>query len=99
MLFRSDLLLIVASYNCGVGNVWDAMKKTGKPDPDFWDIKDYLPAETRAYVMNFITLNVIFHNYDKFENNTLLFTPTKFKADDTKRNKSDGQALSASMNN
>jgi membrane-bound lytic murein transglycosylase D len=78
---NNDLLLMVASYNCGVGNVWEAMKKTGKTDPDFWDIKDYLPAETRAYVMNFITLNVIFHNYEKFENNTLLFTPAKIKVD------------------
>jgi soluble lytic murein transglycosylase-like protein len=75
----NNLLLMVASYNCGVGNVWEAMKKTGKPDPDFWDIKAYLPAETQAYVMNFITLNVVFHNYDKFTNNTLLFTPTKVK--------------------
>ncbi len=77
----NDLLLMVASYNCGVGNVWEAMKKTGKTDPDFWDIKSYLPAETQAYVMNFITLNVIFHNYDKFENNTLLFSQTQFKID------------------
>ena len=82
----NDLLLMVASYNCGVGNVWDAMKKTGKTDPDFWDIKDYLPAETRAYVMNFITLNVIFHNYQKFANNTLLFTPTKIKVDHVEGN-------------
>lgn len=79
----NDLLLMVASYNCGVGNVWEAMKKTGKDDPDFWDVKDYLPAETQAYVMNFITLNVIFNNYEKFENNTLLFTPVKFKPDNT----------------
>ncbi|MEO7307674.1 MAG: lytic transglycosylase domain-containing protein [Ferruginibacter sp.] len=76
---NNDLLLMVASYNCGVGNVWEAMKKTGKDEPDFWDIKDYLPGETQAYVMNFITLNVIFHNYEKFANNTLLFTPTKVK--------------------
>jgi soluble lytic murein transglycosylase-like protein len=75
----NDLLLMVASYNCGVGNVWEAMKRTGKSDADFWDIKDYLPAETRAYVMNFIALNVVFHNYDKFTKNTLLFTPTKVK--------------------
>ena len=75
----NNLLLMVASYNCGVGNVWDAMKKTGKPDPDFWDIKAYLPAETQAYVMNFITLNVVFNNYEKFTNNTLLFAPTKVK--------------------
>jgi len=75
----NNLLLMVASYNCGVGNVWEAMKKTGKADPDFWDVKAYLPAETQAYVMNFITLNVIFHNYEKFTDNTLLFTPTKVK--------------------
>lgn len=75
----NDILLMVASYNCGIGNVWEAMKKTGKEEPTFWDIKDYLPAETQAYVLNFITLNVIFHNYDKFTNNTLLFTPTKVK--------------------
>jgi hypothetical protein len=83
---NNDILLMVASYNCGVGNVWDAMKKSGKDEPNFWDIKDYLPAETRAYVMNFITLNVIFHNYEKFENNTLLFTPTKIKIDNTEGN-------------
>jgi hypothetical protein len=70
---------MVASYNCGVGNVWEAMKKTGKADPDFWDIKAYLPAETQAYVMNFITLNVVFNNYEKFANNSLLFTPTEVK--------------------
>ena len=77
----NDLLLMVASYNCGIGNVWEAMKKTGKADAGFWDVKDYLPSETQAYVMNFIALNVIFHNYDKFTNNTLLFQPTKVKAD------------------
>ena len=79
----NNLLLMVASYNCGIGNVWDAMKKTGKTDPDFWDIKAYLPAETQAYVMNFITLNVVFHNYEKFTGNTLLFTPTKVKIENT----------------
>ena len=94
----NDLLLMVASYNCGVGNVWDAMKKTGKTDPDFWDIKDYLPAETRAYVMNFITLNVIFHNYQKFANNTLLFTPTKIKVDHVEGNMTEELVTQPLMN-
>lgn len=70
---NGDWLLIVASYNCGVGNVWNAMEKTGKKDPGFWDIRNYLPAETRAYVMNFIALSVIFNNYDKFISNELCF--------------------------
>lgn len=94
----SNLLLMVASYNCGVGNVWEAMKKSGKADPDFWDIKDYLPAETRAYVMNFITLNVIFHNYEKFSNNTLLFTPVKIKVDNADGNMTEDISSSGIQN-
>ncbi|MEO7444057.1 MAG: lytic transglycosylase domain-containing protein [Ferruginibacter sp.] len=70
---NNDWLLVAASYNWGIGNVWDAMKRCGKENPGFWDIKAYLPAETRAYVMNFITLNVIAHNYQKFLVGTLTF--------------------------
>lgn len=71
---NNNLLLMVASYNWGIGNVWQAMKKTGKSAPDFWDIKKYLPSETKAYVMNFIALNVVFENYDKFLKNQLVFS-------------------------
>jgi hypothetical protein len=73
--FNNNLLLMVASYNCGAGNVRKAIRKSGKDDADFWDIKKYLPSETRAYVMNFIAMNVVFTNYDKFINNKLVFTP------------------------
>lgn len=82
----NDYLLVVASYNCGVGNVWKAMEKTGKDNPDFWDVKSYLPAETRSYVMNFIALNVIFNNYDKFASNTLCFKPIVAKTDKPEEN-------------
>ena len=75
--FNNDCLLMVASYNCGTGNVKDAMSYCGKKNPTFWDIKRHLPAETRSYVMNFIALNVIFHNYDKFISNKLCFKPDK----------------------
>ncbi len=78
---NNDLLLIVASYNWGVGNVWNAMKKTGLANPSFWDIKKYLPAETKSYVMNFITLNVIFNNYEKFSTNSLNFAETSTKTE------------------
>jgi len=88
----NDLLLMVASYNCGVGNVWDAMARTGKPNPDFWDVKPYLPAETRAYVMNFITLNVIFHNYEKFINNSLNFLPVKVKLEEASQSLAEAEA-------
>ena len=69
----NDWLLIAASYNWGVGNIWNAMERTGKKHPTFWDIKNYVPAETKAYVMNFIALNVIFKNYEKFRTNSLCF--------------------------
>ena len=73
--FDNDILLAVAAYNCGGGNVRKAMRKSGVENASFWDIKKYLPKETRLYVMNFITLNVIFDNYDKFTNNQLVFKP------------------------
>ena len=67
----NNWLLIAASYNWGVGNVWNAIERSGKQHPTFWDIKDQLPSETKAYVMNFIALNVIFKNYEKFLDNSL----------------------------
>jgi hypothetical protein len=70
---NNNWLLIVASYNCGVGNVWEAMKKCGKTNPTFWDIKHLLPAETRNYVTNFINLSVILHNYKAFADGNLVF--------------------------
>jgi Soluble lytic murein transglycosylase and related regulatory proteins (some contain LysM/invasin domains) len=70
---NNNLLLMVASYNWGIGNVLKAIKKTGKSNPDFWDIKKYMPSETISYVMNFIALNVVFENFDKFVSHNLVF--------------------------
>ena len=71
--YNGDLLLSVASYNCGPGRVQSGIKKSGKKDATFWDIKKYLPYETRKFVMDFITFNVIAANYDKFLNEKLDF--------------------------
>jgi membrane-bound lytic murein transglycosylase D len=71
--YDGDLLLSVASYNCGIGRVQVGIKKSGKKDATFWDIKKYLPYETRRFVMDFITFNVIAANYDKFLNKKLDF--------------------------
>ncbi|MCB0508894.1 MAG: LysM peptidoglycan-binding domain-containing protein [Bacteroidetes bacterium] len=49
----NDWQLAIASYNCGAGNVNRAIKKAGG-SMNFWDIRPYLPAETRAYVPLFI---------------------------------------------
>ncbi len=74
---NDNWLLVVASYNCGIGNVWNAMEKSGKTGPTFWDVKEYLPEETQNYVMNFIALNVIFNNYDNFLKTQLVFNAEK----------------------
>ena len=72
-IYDGDLLLAVAAYNCGTGGVSVAMKKSHVSNPDFWDIKKYLPQETRVFVMKFIALNVISANYHKFLHNKLNF--------------------------
>lgn len=47
-----DWLLAIAAYNCGKGNVTRAIAKAGSRD--FWEIRRYLPKETRDYVPAFI---------------------------------------------
>ena len=73
--FGNNILLTVASYNCGAGNVRKAIRRSGVDQAGFWDIKKYLPKETGKYVMDFIALNVIFENYEKFTNKEMIFKP------------------------
>ncbi len=47
-----DWLLAIAAYNCGRGNVDRAIKRAGSRD--FWEIRSFLPLETRNYVPAFI---------------------------------------------
>lgn len=47
-----DWLLAIAAYNCGTGNVNRAIIKANSRD--FWEIRPFLPLETRNYVPAFI---------------------------------------------
>lgn len=60
-----DWLLAIAAYNCGMGNVNRAIAKAGSHD--FWEIRNYLPQETRNYVPAFIAA-VYTMNYAKCHN-------------------------------
>lgn len=71
--FDNDILLTVAAYNCGPGRVRSSLKKSKVKNADYWDIKGFLPAETRRFVMKFVSLNVIAANYDKFIDRKLDF--------------------------
>lgn len=48
-----DWLLVIASYNCGPGNVNKAIRRAGGVK-NFWAIQEYLPRETRGYVPAFV---------------------------------------------
>ena len=51
----NDWEMALASYNCGPGNVRRAIRKSGYKD-GFWQIYNYLPAETRGYVPQFVAV-------------------------------------------
>ena len=99
--FDGDMLLAVAAYNCGPGRVASDMKRSGKKNPTFWDVKKYLPQETRLFVMRFIALNVIAENYDNFRKGHLNFEEPALiqlaNVDSSKMGKSDDLASRNSL--
>lgn len=54
-----DWLLVIAAYNCGPGNVNRAIRKAGGGQKTFWEIRQFLPQETRGYVPAYIAANYI----------------------------------------
>lgn len=61
----NDWSLAIAAYNCGPGNVNKALRRAGEGKKDFWEIYEYLPAETRGYVPVFIAANYVMNYYNK----------------------------------
>lgn len=60
-----DWSLAIAAYNCGPGNVNKAIRRAGG-GKDFWEIYNYLPAETRGYVPSFIAANYVMNYYNHY---------------------------------
>lgn len=56
-----DWSLAISAYNCGLGNVNKAIRRSGKRD--FWSIYEYLPRETRGYVPAFVGAMYTFKYY------------------------------------
>lgn len=56
-----DWNLAISSYNCGSGNVFKAIRRSGSRE--FWDIYEYLPRETRGYVPAFVGAMYAFNYY------------------------------------
>lgn len=58
--------LAIAAYNCGPNNVNKALRRAkgnSSQNPDFWEIYDYLPRETRGYVPAFIAATYVMNYY------------------------------------
>ncbi|MCB0402783.1 MAG: LysM peptidoglycan-binding domain-containing protein [Flavobacteriales bacterium] len=54
----NDWDLALAAYNCGPGNVNKAIRRAeGKTS--YWEIRNFLPRETRGYVPAFIAVNYV----------------------------------------
>jgi len=53
-----DWHLAIAAYNCGPGNIDKAIARSGGRRT-FWEIYNYLPSETRAYVPFFIAATYV----------------------------------------
>jgi membrane-bound lytic murein transglycosylase D len=54
----NDWLLVLAAYNSGAGNVNKAIRRSGGK-MDFWQIRPFLPLETRGYVPAFIGVTYV----------------------------------------
>lgn len=55
-----DWYLAFAAYNAGPGRVNTAIRKSGSRD--FWEMRAFLPGETKNYVPSILALSFIFRN-------------------------------------
>ncbi len=54
-LVFDDWLVVIASYNCGPGNIRKAIRRSGGKT-GFWEIYPYLPKQTQHYIPSFIAV-------------------------------------------
>lgn len=64
--YYQDWLLAIASYNCGRGNVNKAIQRSGLSNPSFWEIRNFLPTETKNYIPAFIAMHHVLENHEQF---------------------------------
>ena len=75
-----DWHLVIAAYNGGPGNVNSAIRKSGSKN--FWELQNFLPAESRKHVKKFIATHFIMEGSGgvttstKKENETFVFAST-----------------------
>jgi membrane-bound lytic murein transglycosylase D len=68
-----DWHLALAAYNCGLGGVRRAVARSGMTRPNYWDVRPYLPKETRNYVPLYVAAAKVCMNPEAYGFTTLQF--------------------------
>lgn len=61
-----DWQLVLASYNSGPGEVRKAIERSGGKR-SFWELYEYMPAQTKGYVPAFIAINYAMNHMEEHE--------------------------------
>ncbi|MCB9250515.1 MAG: LysM peptidoglycan-binding domain-containing protein [Ignavibacteriales bacterium] len=73
----NDWYLAIASYNSGEGRVRSAMRRSG--GTDFWEMRRFLPRETRNYVPQYIAVTLIASQPEKYGFSNIVYeTPIDY---------------------
>jgi len=76
----NDWDLALAAYNCGPGNVNKAIRRSGGKT-SYWEIRDFLPRETRGYVPAFMAVNYVMNYATEHNIYPILPNVSCFKTD------------------
>jgi membrane-bound lytic murein transglycosylase D len=68
-----DWHLAIAAYNCGISGVKRAIAKSKFENPSFWELREFLPKETRNYVPFYIATAKVSMNLAEYGINTKEF--------------------------
>ncbi len=61
-----DWHLVFAAYNSGPGVVRNAIIRSGGKT-GYWEIRKYLPEQSRRFIPAFIAINYLMHHYSEFD--------------------------------